>query len=88
MYLIVTYDIAELKNQNRVLKTCRRYLNWVQKSVFEGELSIKQLEALKDELDDIISHEKDSVIFYEIRTPEVVNKNVIGLCKEDDNYFF
>jgi CRISPR-associated endonuclease Cas2 len=38
MFLILVYDVNE-KRVNKVLKTCRKYLHWVQNSVLEGEIS-------------------------------------------------
>ncbi|HMX39907.1 MAG TPA: CRISPR-associated endonuclease Cas2, partial [Saprospiraceae bacterium] len=38
MYVIAVYDVGE-KRVGKMLKLCRRYLNWIQNSVFEGELS-------------------------------------------------
>ena len=36
-----------------MLRTCRRYLNWVQNSVFEGEISKANYEALVTEINKI-----------------------------------
>ncbi|MEM3489884.1 MAG: CRISPR-associated endonuclease Cas2, partial [Nitrososphaerota archaeon] len=38
MYVILAYDIGE-ERVNKVLKICRKYLTWVQNSVFEGDLT-------------------------------------------------
>ena len=38
MYVIVVYDIGE-KRVAKMLKLCRQYLNWIQNSVFEGEIT-------------------------------------------------
>lgn len=38
MYVILVYDI-DAKRVGKMLKLCRRYLNWIQNSVFEGELT-------------------------------------------------
>ena len=46
---ILVYDINE-KRVTKVLKTCRKYLYWVQNSVFEGEISPAKLEKLKLDL--------------------------------------
>ncbi|MEN2993717.1 MAG: CRISPR-associated endonuclease Cas2, partial [Thermodesulfovibrio sp.] len=46
MRVILVYDINE-KRVSKVLKTCRKYLHWVQNSVFEGELTEAKLEKLK-----------------------------------------
>ena len=37
MYVILVYDFGE-KRVNKMLKLCRKYLNWIQNSVFEGEI--------------------------------------------------
>ena len=55
MYYIVVYDIASPRRLPKILKTCRKYLHWVQRSVFEGELTKSQILALKGELKKIIS---------------------------------
>ncbi|MGC9058775.1 MAG: CRISPR-associated endonuclease Cas2, partial [Candidatus Nanoarchaeia archaeon] len=60
MYVIVVYDV----NVSRVTKVCqflRQYLNWVQNSVFEGELSESQLEEVKVGLKEILDLEQDSI---------------------------
>jgi CRISPR-associated protein Cas2 len=49
MYIIAVYDINE-KRVAMVLKIFRKYLTWIQKSVFEGELTEGQLAQLKAEL--------------------------------------
>ena len=46
MYVILVYDIGE-KRVGKMLKLCRQYLNWIQNSVFEGELSESKLRELK-----------------------------------------
>jgi CRISPR-associated protein Cas2 len=83
MYYIVTYDIRSPKRLPKVLKTCRKYLHWVQNSVFEGELTSTQLDRLIKDLKRIISKEEDSVIIYKARTPEVIYKEVIGIEKNE-----
>ena len=46
MYVILVYDIGE-KRVGKMLKLCRKYLNWIQNSVFEGEITEVKLEELK-----------------------------------------
>lgn len=62
MFVIVFYDIGE-KRVGKILKTMRKYLKWVQNSVFEGEITNAQLEKLKYELLSKINPSYDSVIF-------------------------
>lgn len=45
MYVILVYDFGE-KRVNKMLKLCRKYLNWIQNSVFEGEISEVRLKEL------------------------------------------
>ena len=42
MYVILVYDVDQ-KRTAKMLKLCRRYLSWIQNSVFEGEISEVQL---------------------------------------------
>lgn len=80
MFVIVVYDIG-VKRVTRVLKTCRKYLYWVQNSVFEGEISEVNLTKLKGELSKIINKEFDSVIIYSFRTTKYSNIEIMGLKK-------
>lgn len=87
MYYLLIYDVSSAKRLPKVLKICRKYLNWVQKSSFEGELTKTQYLALQGELKRKINRKEDSVIFYQIRTPEVVNKVVLGQEKNEISIF-
>ena len=80
MYLIMVYDINE-KRVNRVLKTGRKYLNWVQNSVFEGEITGAKFTKLKSELKRIIKEKEDSIIFYIIRTTRYSEREMMGTRK-------
>ncbi len=87
MYYILIYDVASPKRLPKVLKTCRKYLYWVQRSVFEGELTKTQYLSLKEELLPKINRKEDSVIFYAIRNTEVVDKKVFGIEKNEITNF-
>ena len=65
MFIILTYDVKQ-KRQSKVRKTCKKYLYHVQKSVFEGYLTEKQLTMLKDELFSIVNPDDDSVCIYKV----------------------
>ena len=45
MYVILVYDVDQ-KRTSKMLKLCRRYLSWIQNSVFEGQISEVQLKQL------------------------------------------
>ncbi len=59
----MVYDVEE-KRVNKVCKFLRRYLHWVQNSVFEGELSEGKFMEMKLKLMNLIDPEVDSVVIY------------------------
>jgi CRISPR-associated protein Cas2 len=77
MQLILVYDIKE-KRVGKVCRTLRRRLNWVQNSVFEGEVSEAELKRIQAELSEIIQPDEDSVLFYCIQNPHGWQKLVMG----------
>ncbi len=87
MFVILVYDIEEPKRGVKTLKKCRGYLNWVQNSVFEGEISKAGLFKLKHELKNIIKQDKDSIIIYEFRTLSYSKREIIGIEKSDNSQF-
>ncbi|MCD7876178.1 MAG: CRISPR-associated endonuclease Cas2 [Cloacibacillus porcorum] len=78
MFVIMFYDVGE-KRVNKVLKTARKYLTWIQNSVLEGDLTPAKLEALKADVKNIIDHEYDSVLFYVWRTERYMTRDTIGI---------
>jgi len=88
MYYILTYDISSAKRLPKALKTCRRYLNWVQNSVFEGELTNNQMDKLKKDLNYIIDKKEDCILIFEARTRQVINREVMGKDKNELSMFF
>ncbi len=86
MYVILVYDIEE-KRVGKMLKLCRRYLNWIQNSVFEGELSEVKLKELLHEARMIMEEEKDSIIVFKSRQEKWLDKVVVGKEKNKlDNF--
>lgn len=57
MFVILVYDVGQ-KRVAKALKTCRKYLYWVQNSVFEGDITEANLTKLKIELLNVIDTEK------------------------------
>jgi CRISPR-associated protein Cas2 len=49
LYAVLVYDAGDTRNYD-ALKICRRYLHWVQNSVFEGPLTPAQLRLLHADL--------------------------------------
>lgn len=87
MFVILVYDAGE-KRVQKFHKVCKRYLTWVQLSVFEGELTSAQLERLKVELKKIMDEREDSLIIYTFRTQRYFKREVIGLSKGDPENIF
>ena len=77
MYVIAVYDINE-QRVGKMLKLCRRYLNWIQNSVFEGEISPVKLRELITEAEGIMQLHEDSLIIFTSRDQQWLNKKVIG----------
>ena len=80
MYVIIVYDV-EQKRVAKVCKFLRRYLIWVQNSVFEGEITNAKFKELKIRLKNIIKKEKDSILFYCLKDQKFLNRTVMGLDK-------
>lgn len=80
MYIIMVYDVNQ-KRVNKVLNTARKYLEWIQNSVLEGEITESKFERLKREIELIIEEEEDSVIFYIMRTTKYSERQIIGIEK-------
>ena len=86
MYVILVYDCGE-KRVGKMLKLCRRYLNWIQNSVFEGEISEVKLKELKYEARKIMNVDEDSLIIFNSRQEAWMEKEVVGKERaEVDNF--
>ncbi len=80
MYVIIVYDI-DVKRVAKVCKCLRKWLNWVQNSVFEGEVTPATLRQVKSELREIVDETSDSVLFYIIPSGTKLNREVMGIEK-------
>ena len=77
MYVILVYDIGE-KRVGKILKLCRKYLNWIQNSVFEGEITEVKLEELKITARLIMEEDTDSLIIFKSRQENWLEKEIVG----------
>jgi len=62
-----------------MLKLCRRYLNWIQNSVFEGEISAVKLQEMLEQAKKVIKPEEDSIIIFKSREEKWLDKQIIGV---------
>jgi len=77
MFVILVYDVNK-RRVAKIHKICRKYLLPVQNSVFEGDITAKQLSLLKEELRKNIDFKQDSVCIYELNSMLFVYKSQIG----------
>ncbi len=82
MYVILVYDIGE-KRVGKMLKLCRRYLHWIQNSVFEGEITEVKLRELQHRAREIMVLQEDSLIVFSSREERWLDKEIVG--KEKNN---
>ena len=76
MYVILVYDMNQ-KRVGKMLKLCRRYLSWIQNSVFEGAITEVKLKELKHQAEALME-EGDSLILFKSRDEKWLDKEVIG----------
>jgi CRISPR-associated protein Cas2 len=91
MYAILVYDIVTdekgRKNLPKFFKICKKYLTHIQNSVFEGELSKTNEVKLKNELQQYIRKDKDSVILFHTRESRWMSKEFWGLTEDKTSNF-
>lgn len=81
MFVILTYDVNS-KRVSKVMKTCRKYLQHVQKSVFEGNITEGKLNTLKKELEKIVYTQEDSVCIYCMESLRYTRKEQLGAVED------
>ena len=76
MYVVIVYDVDESRvgRMNRFLK---RYVVWVQNSVFEGEISEALLADMEGRMRKLLKI-NDSVLIYAAKTKSMLDRKVIG----------
>ena len=77
MYIILVYDVGE-KRVGKMLKLCRRYLHWIQNSVFEGEITELKLRELVHKARELMILQEDSLIIFRSREERWLEKDIIG----------
>lgn len=86
MYVLAMYDVGE-KRVGKMLKLFRQYLNWIQNSVFEGEITEVVLLELKQKAIMIMDEETDSLIFFKTRQEKWLDKEIVGHERQDLDTF-
>jgi CRISPR-associated protein Cas2 len=80
------YDVGE-KRVGKMLKLFRRYLNWIQNSVFEGEITEVKLLELKHKAMLIMNDETDSLIIFKTRQEKWLEKEIVGKERQELDTF-
>ncbi len=86
MYFIAVYDI-EQRRVGKMLKLFRKYLTWVQNSVFEGELTEATFAELKVRAGEIMHPETDSIIFFSLPFGDRITREVMGIERNSTDPF-
>ena len=77
MYVILVYDFGE-RRVVKMLKLCRKYLNWIQNSVFEGEISEVRLKELLYLAKGFMNEMEDSIIVFKGPNHSSLEKEIVG----------
>jgi len=77
-HLLVSYDVVDNRKRLRLSKYLKGQMERVQKSVFEGIIPDRRLEALKGGIESRINRDEDSVRIYILCERCVSSVEVIG----------
>lgn len=80
LYVIVVYDMG-IKRLNKVRIFLKQYLNWVQNSVFEGELTKAEYFIVKSRLEELIDEDEDCIFLYHVRDRKYLGFEEMGTRK-------
>ena len=86
MYVILVYDFGE-RRVSKMLKLCRKYLTWIQNSVFEGEVTELQLKEIEASARSFMNPDEDSIIIFSSRSQMFMNKRIIGAERNSTDNF-
>jgi len=78
MHLIVCYDIVDDGRRGRLYRRMRDFLPRVQKSVFEGEISLARLTEMRSMVQAQINRNEDTVRIYHLCKACLPSIEVIG----------
>ena len=86
MFVIVSYDV-DVKRVAKVHKILKKYLQWTQNSVFEGEITKGKLDQCLAEISTKIDTQSDSLYVYQVANPRNIRKIVYGTEKDFETMF-
>jgi len=74
MYAIIVYDVSTEK-VSKVCQYLRQHMNWIQNSVFEGEITETQMAKIEHKIKELINEETDTVIIFTTASKNRIEKN-------------
>lgn len=77
MHVIIAYDIS-IERLPKVYHIMKRYLNWIQNSAFEGDLTPGQLEELRINVHKVIDPLTDCIVVFSMDNPKWLDRAVWG----------
>ena len=80
LYVVIVYDVG-IERVDKVRKFLKKYLNWVQNSVLEGELTKAELLKVKRGIKDIVDEDLDSILIFSTKSEYFLKKEIIGVEK-------
>ena len=84
MYVIIVYDVA-VDRINNIRKFLKRFLNWIQNSDFEGEITESQLIRIENYLNKKTEQDYDFIKIYILSSNKYLKIDVIGTVKKENS---
>jgi len=80
--VIIVYD-AGIERLNKIRIFLKQYLNWVQNSVFEGELTKAEYMKVRSRLNELIDDDLDCIFIYHVRDKKYLGIEELGTRKAE-----
>lgn len=80
MYGVIAYDVG-VERVNKVRIFLKQYLNWVQNSLFEGDLTKAELMRIQNGLKKLVDKENDYVKIFLVRDESLLKVKEVGTPK-------
>lgn len=84
MFVILIYDV-NAKRDKKMKQICEQYLDHIQKSVFEGNITKARLDKLEKKIEGIIDTETDQCTIYKLDSLKYASKDEIGMVERPSN---
>ena len=81
MHLVLTYDVVNSRRRQRFFKRLKKFLSPVQKSVFEGPVPPRQLDAIERLVVRELDLETDTVLVYNLCRGCVGLRRALGVAR-------